>query len=147
MALAGPAGAPLTARGLEVLPDDGRRYELIDGTLIVTPAPGVPHQIVAGAVYRLLWAARPEGMSVVMSPVDFVPNPATSLQPDVAVIDISEASQPRLTLVPHLVVEVMSPSSRTQDLGAKRLAYAQAGVPNYWVVDPVPPAGLLVLRL
>src|ERR1700759_4825526 len=106
MALAVPAGSPLSAQDLEDLPNDGRRYELIDGTLIVTPAPGVPHQIVAGALYRLLWAAKPEGLSVVMSPVDYVPDPATSLQPVLAVIDTSEASRPRLTLVPHLVVEV-----------------------------------------
>ncbi|MDP8975456.1 MAG: Uma2 family endonuclease [Actinomycetota bacterium] len=58
MAVLLPAGAPLRQEDLVDLPDDGRRYELIDGSLVVTPAPGSVHQLVAGALYRLLWSAR-----------------------------------------------------------------------------------------
>lgn len=75
-----------------------------------------------------------------------MPTAQTALQPDVVVVADDEASQPRLTRPPLLVVEVISPSSRSLDLGAKRLAYAQAGVPQYWVVDPEPPIELVVLE-
>jgi Uma2 family endonuclease len=147
MALGLPSGALLTYEDLRELPDDGRRYELLDGALVVTPAPGGRHQVVVGALYRLLWAARTRGTTVLVSPIDFVPRAESVLQPDVAVVDEEEAEQQRLTRPPLLVVEVISPSSRTLDLGAKRYAYAQAGVANYWVVDPEPPVELIVFEL
>ena len=147
MAVAVPAGSSLTYQDLEDLPDDGRRYELIDGSLVVTPAPGTTHQLVVGAVYRLLWSARRAGTVVLTAPVDFVPQPTTSLQPDVVVTEEGEIGEARLTRPPLLVVEVLSPSSRRHDLGSKRLAYAAAGVPSYWLVDPEPPVTLPVLRL
>lgn len=147
MALAMPAGVPLTYEDLQSFPDDGRRYELIDGTLVVTPAPGVPHQVVVLALCRVLFAARLKGTAVLPAPLDFVPHPETVLQPDVLVFDAKEVDEPRLTRTPHLVVEVLSPSSRSQDLGSKLLAYAKAGVPAYWVIDPEPPVELRVFRL
>ena len=147
MALAVPAGIPLTYEDLQRFPDDGRRYELIEGTLVVTPAPGVAHQVVVAALYRILFAARPDGTAVLPAPVDFVPNPTTVLEPDILVFDADEADQSRLTKTPHLVVEVLSPSSRSQDLGSKLLAYAKAGVPAYWVVDPEPPVELRAFHL
>jgi len=147
MALAMPAGVPLTYEDLRSFPDDGRRYELIDGTLVVTPAPGVPHQVVVGALYRILFAARPKGTAVLPAPLDFVPDPETVLQSDVLVFDAKEVDQPRLTRTPLLVVEVLSPSSRSQDLGSKLLAYAKAGVPAYWVIDPEPPVELRAFHL
>ena len=152
MALAMPAGVPLTYEDLRSFPDDGRRYELIDGTLVVTPAPGAPHQVVVAALCRILFAARPKGTAVLPAPLDFVPNPTTVLQPDVVVIDAKEVDakevdEPRLTRTPFLVVEVLSPSSRSQDLGSKLLAYAKAGVPAYWVIDPEPPVELRAFHL
>ncbi len=147
MAVTMPAGSPLSYEDLAELPDDGRRYELIDGSLIVTPAPGTTHQLVVGAIYRLLWPARRAGTVVLTAPVDFVPQPTTSLQPDVVVVEEGEVGEARLTRPPLLVVEVLSPSSRRHDLGSKRLAYAAAGVPFYWLVDPEPPLSLTALRL
>ena len=147
MALAVPAGVPLTYEDLQRFPDDGRRYELIEGTLVVTPAPGVPHQVVVGALYRILFAARPVGTVVLPAPVDFVPDPATVLEPDVLVFDADQSDHAHVTRTPHLVVEVLSPSSRSQDLGSKLLAYARAGVPAYWVIDPEPPVELRVFHL
>ncbi|MDQ3640150.1 MAG: Uma2 family endonuclease [Actinomycetota bacterium] len=147
MALAVPAGVPLTYEDLQSFPDDGRRYEIIDGTLIVTPAPAGPHQVVVGALYRVLFAGRRPGTSVLAAPMDFVPNPTTVLQPDVVVIDAEEALQPYLSRTPHLVVEVLSPSTRSQDLGSKLLAYAETGVPAYWIVDPEPPVTLQAFHL
>lgn len=147
MAVALPSGSSLTYEDLFDLPDDGRRYELIDGSLVVTPAPGTTHQLVVAALCRVLWGARRAGMVVLPAPVDFVPHPTTSLQPDVVVVEEGEIGEPRLTRPPLLVVEVLSPSSRRHDLGSKRLAYAAAGVPFYWLVDPEHPVTVTVLRL
>ena len=147
MAIAVPAGSPLTYQDLDDLPGDGRRYELIDGSLVVTPAPGSVHQLVSGALYRVLWSARRPGTVVFTAPIDYVPEPTTSLQPDVVVVEEAEVGEARLTRTPLLVVEVVSPSSRRHDLGSKRSAYAAAGVPLYWLVDPEPPVSLTVLRL
>ncbi len=147
VAAALPWGRDLTVDDLEAMPDDGHRYELIDGSLLVTPAPGVPHQLVAFALARLLWEARPADTLVLPAPVDWVPEPTTVLEPDVVVIKQNEATRTRLTGTPSLVVEVLSPSTRRQDLGSKRLAYAGSGVPAYWVVDPELPVTLIVFRL
>ncbi|MDP8992497.1 MAG: Uma2 family endonuclease [Actinomycetota bacterium] len=147
MALPLPASTPLTYQDLERLPDDGRRYELIDGSLVVTPVPAPVHQLVVGALSRLLWPARRAGTAVLAGPVEFVSQLTTSLQPDVVVIEEGEIGEARLTRPPLLVGEVLSPSSRRHDLGSKRLAYAAAGVPFYWLLDPEPPVMLTVLRL
>lgn len=146
MAVLLPAGAPLRHEDLADLPDDGRRYELIDGSLVVTPAPGSVHQLVAGALYRLLWSARRPGTVVFTAPIDYVPEPATSLQPDIVVVEDREVGEARLTHTPLLVAEVLSPSSRRHDMGSKRLAYAAAGVPVYWLLDP-DPVTVTALRL
>jgi Uma2 family endonuclease len=147
MRLPPPTSTPLTYQDLEDLPDDGRRYELIDGSLVVTPVPAPVHQLIVGALSRLLWSARRAGTVVLTAPVDFVPQPTTSLQPDVVVVEEGEISEARLTRPPLLVVEVLSPSSRRHDQGSKRLAYAAAGVPFYWLVDPEPPVTVTALRL
>jgi Uma2 family endonuclease len=141
-----PWGEPLSVEDLDSMPDDGHRYELIDGVLVVTPAPAVPHQVVVGGVLRALWHAHTEDTIVLPAPVDWVPGPSTLLQPDVVVAERGEAGEPRLTRPPLLVVEVLSPSTRRYDLGSKGLAYAGYGVPAYWVVDPEPPVTLLVFR-
>ncbi len=147
MAAALPWGRPLTDEDLEELPDDGHRYELIDGALVVTPAPGGPHQAVVAGLVRSLWDNHPPTTAILPAPIDYVPEPTTVLQPDVVVVERHEAAQRRLTRVPLLVVEVLSASTRRQDLGSKRLAYAGHGVPVYWVVDPEPPVSLTVLHL
>lgn len=81
------------------------------------------------------------------APIDYVPEPATSLQPDLVVVEDSEVGEVQLTRTPVLVVEVLSPSTRRHDLGSKRLAYAAAGVPVYWLIDPDPPVTVTALRL
>lgn len=147
MVLAGPASRLLTLEDLEDLPDDGRRHELLDGILVVTPSPGGPHQVVVGALYRALHAAKPSGAAVLVAPIDLVMSPHTVLQPDVVVVDAAEALEARLTRPPLMVVEVLSPSTRTYDKGSKMLAYAAAGIGWYWVVDPASPVEAWAFRL
>jgi len=146
MALALPWGAPLTADDLASMPDDGHRYELVEGTLLVTPAPNLAHQRCIGALYLLLHAARGPEHTVLVAPFEFRPSPATVLQPDLLVGLTGDFGPARIERAPLLVVEVQSPSTRLVDLGSKRLAYQVAGVPAYWLIDPEAPS-LTVLHL
>lgn len=146
MATALPWGAPLTELDLAGRPDDGHRYELIDGALLVTPSPNLRHQTCVVALVCLLLAARRPEHRVLVAPFDVRLSPTTVLQPDVLVALGTDVGETRLERAPVLVVEVVSPSTRSIDLGTKRLAYEEAGVAAYWVVDPDEPS-LTVLHL
>ncbi len=144
-----PLGVPLTVQDVWDIPDDGHRYELIEGVLIVTPAPGAGHQTCAARIWALLDAAAGPDHLVLLAPFDWVAGPQTLLQPDVLVArrsDVAATGDKRLERPPLLVVEVASPSTRMMDRGTKRLAFEAAGVPVYWLVDPDVPT-LTVLRL
>ncbi len=144
-----PLSAPLTVADVWAIPDDGHRYELIEGVLIVTPAPGAAHQTCAAWIWSLLRAAAAPEHLVLMAPFDWVAGPQTLLQPDVLVArraDVAATGDKRLERPPILVVEVASQSTRMVDRGTKRLAFAAAGVPVYWLVEPDEPS-LTVLRL
>ena len=129
----------ITADILDRVPSDGRRWELLAGTLHVTPAPSGPHQTIAFNLALVLRAARPEGLAVMVAPFDLRPDGRTSLQPDVLVVTADEAAKARTTSVPLLVVEVLSPDSRADDLGSKRVVYEGLGIPSYWILDPEGP--------
>jgi Uma2 family endonuclease len=146
MATALPWGAPLTEDDLATMPEDGHRYELLDGVLIVTPSPNINHQICVGSLHVLLHAARGTEHTVLFAPFDVRLASTTVLEPDLLVFRTGESTPARLERAPLLVVEVLSPSTRRIDLGSKRLAYQDAGVPAYWLVDPDAPS-LTVLRL
>jgi Uma2 family endonuclease len=136
-----PRGAQnWTVADLENLPDDGRRYELLDGRLVVSPAPTVKHQRAARGVFRVLDATRPPGLEAVFAPVDWQPERTTSFQPDVLVIRDVGPEAKNVTSGLVLAVEVLSPSTRHLDLGPKRARYESAGVGSYWVVDPDEPS-------
>ena len=140
-------GAPFTEDDLAAMPDDGHRYELVDGALLVTPAPDVRHQTSVVALTALLHAARERGRHrVLVAPTDVRLSPTTILQPDVLVARESDLTEARVDRAPLLAVEVLSPNTRLTDLGTKRLAYEAAGVPAYWLVDPDGPS-LTVLHL
>jgi Uma2 family endonuclease len=146
MALDVAKGAPFTEDDLADRPDDGHRYELIDGALIVTPAPGVPHQRVVTRLVVLLHGARQPGQEVFAAPLDVRLSRFTVLQPDVLVARRADLTPARLEAAPLLVVEILSSGTRRIDLGTKRLAFEAAGVPAYWLVDPDVPS-LTVLEL
>jgi len=122
--------------------DDGQRYEVVGGVLHVTPAPVPRHQIVAMAVVRALdgWV-HPRRLGLVLfAPSDVVLSDIDVVQPDVFFV-----SRARLAIVgpraieaaPDLVVEVLSPSTRKLDRGAKLAAYSRHGATEHWLVDPV----------
>ena len=141
-----PWSRPLTYDDLRTLPDDGHRYELVDGSLIVTPAPKTKHQSVVGNLYRVLVDAAPPDSQVLFAPVDVVLSDQTVLQPDIVVARRRDVGEDNLRVPPLLAVEVLSPSTRAIDTGTKRLALAAAGVPSYWLVDPDEPS-LVALEL
>lgn len=128
-------GRPLTVDDLELMPDDGHRYELIDGTLIVSPSPALRHQVVHSQLMKLLLLACPLELRVLSAPMDVVLADDTSVQPDLLVVR-HDLPGPKVDEPPVLAVEILSPSSRLIDLNLKRARYERAGVPSYWVVDP-----------
>jgi Uma2 family endonuclease len=135
----GPAGE-FAVEDLERMPDDGRRYELLDGVLLVSPAPGAWHQEAAGTLYRLLYQACPPELHVVIAPFEWRCGRKTALQPDVLVARrddlLAGGSGGFLEQPPVLAVEVLSPSTRRIDRLSKLSAYEEAGVASYWLVNP-----------
>lgn len=130
---------PLTVDVLERTPDDGRRYELLDGVLIVSPAPGRRHQRVGLVLGMRLELACPDTMEVLIAPFGVQPSRTTELQPDVLVARVRDLTERNLPAAPLLAVEVLSPSTRLIDLNTKKAAYERMGVRSYWVVDPQAP--------
>lgn len=129
-----------TVADLELLPDDGLRYELVDGTLLVSAAPSKLHQRAVGNLYVLLRAGCPPGLEVFLAPTDYQPTSTRSLQPDLLVVRRDDPGLRAVTTPLSLAVEVLSPSSRSVDLVLKLELYRQAGVQSYWVVDPLGPS-------
>jgi Uma2 family endonuclease len=130
-----PAG-PWTVDDLDDFPEGSTtRYELIDGALLVSAEPSLQHQRVNGALLRLLQDAAPPELEVFL-PVDVRLSPVRQIAPDVTVVRREDAAGRRLAGTPLLVVEVLSPSTRTIDLVLKRRVLEEAGVRSYWLVDP-----------
>ena len=125
------------------LPDDGNRYEVIRGHLYVSAAPMIGHQFVVTrgiSILETFVRARKLGM-VLGAPVDILlpRGIGTPVQPDIVFIRAENQPRwhdPNFKGAPDLVVEVLSPSTRRVDLKVKLEAYRDAGVPEYWVVDP-----------
>ncbi len=125
------------------LPDDGQRYEVIRGVLYVSPAPRFKHQFVSGEFsFALKTFVRENDLGLVLSAPFDVLLPfdiATPIEPDV--IFFRKGNQPHwedmnFEGVPDLVAEVLSPGTRRRDQKVKLEAYQDAGVPEYWMLDP-----------
>jgi Uma2 family endonuclease len=141
-----PYARPLRRDDLQHLPDDGHRYELIDGSLLVSPAPRIAHQTAVGNVFLLLRSACPPELQVVLAPFAVGLADDTEVQPDVLVAPRAQLTERDLPGPPLLAVEVLSPSTRRVDLLLKRDRYEEAGIASYWIVDPVGPT-VTVLEL
>lgn len=134
-----PRGRPLTRADLEQVPDDGHRYELIDGALVVTPAPSMRHQRAVLNLAVRLRQTCPDEWEVFVAPFAVALADDTELQPDVLVARRADLAERDLPASPVLVVEVLSPSTRLVDLNLKKARFEVAGTPAYWVVDPIEP--------
>jgi Uma2 family endonuclease len=125
-----------TVDDLEKFPNDGNRYELLDGVLVVTPQPAAVHQVVVSRIQvKLAYAL--DKLAHVVGPGAVVRMPNTQLQPDILVYPARFSALtdwPKIT--EHwLAVEVLSPSSRIYDREFKRDAYFALGVQQVWLVD------------
>jgi len=128
-----------TAEMVRQLPDDGNRYEVVYGELLVTPAPRLAHQLLVSRMTVAVanYLARESIGLVLTSPADISWGRDVLVQPDVFVVPVDEArtgdwSRLRSLL---LVIEVLSPSTTRADRFTKRRRYQEAGVPLYWIVD------------
>jgi Uma2 family endonuclease len=121
------------------LPADGKRYEVLDGELYVTPAPTPLHQRVAKRLQRALEAFFEDGGlgEVFNAPLDLILGEHDIVQPDLLIVgDAAQVTQRAIEGPPLLVVEILSPSTRAQDRGVKTRRYAELAVAHYWIVDP-----------
>lgn len=134
-----PGSLRLTRADLEDTPDDGYRYELIDGELFVSPAPSRRHQVISGNLYLLLRAGCPADLQVLYAPFAVGLSDDTEIQPDLLVARKSDLTDADLPTAPVLAVEILSPGSRRRDLVLKPDRLERAGCPSYWVVDPAGP--------
>lgn len=128
-------------------PDDGNRYEVLDGALVVTPPPGTVHQTVAGRLFVILdQAARACGLRAFFAPLAWRIGPGQVPGPDLMVVSPHAITPRAIERPPLLVVEILSPRGRGRDLSEKRRLYAEGGAHWYWLVDPEVPS-LTILRL
>ena len=134
-----------TADRVRSLPDDGNRYELVSGQLVVTPSPRLRHQAAISELEAVLRAAirsgpreGSDGLHLLHAPADISLGEDEVLQPDLFVFRRPAGMPPRewsdvTDLV--LVIEVLSPATERHDRTLKRRRYQRAGVPEYWIVD------------
>jgi Uma2 family endonuclease len=137
----GPKQGEWTYTDYAALPDDGRRYEIVNGVLLMTPSPSWSHQEIVGRFLRYL-STYIESVGLggaFTSPIDVELTPKDVFQPDVVVLLKTGREKLRkrhIVGAPDLVVEVASPGTAPYDRLNKYDAYARAGVPEYWIASP-----------
>jgi len=137
----GPPQGRWTAAAYDALPDDGNRYEIIDGVLYMAAPPTPEHQDVSRwLVYYLTTHVHLPGLGrVYHAPIGVELAPDKIVEPDIVVVlkDHLDIIQPkRIVGIPDLVIEIASPSTAGYDRREKQNDYAAAGVPEYWIADP-----------
>src|SRR5579864_3637340 len=139
--VAGPPQGFWTYETYAALPDDDCRYEVVQGVLIMSPAPTPEHQSVLGEIYSYLRERiQLTGRGLVyMGPLDVELSEHNVFQPDVLVVlkeHTDRFQEKHFVGAPDLAVEIISPSSATYDRLTKLGVYEQAGIPEYWLVNP-----------
>jgi Uma2 family endonuclease len=131
-------GTTWTIEDLWRLPDDGFRYEIIDGSLLVSPPPAIPHFRATTRLHHLLHAQAPDDLLVGENAGVSIAKGRTYRIPDLVVVRASAIEGNETEFVPEdvvLAVEVLSPDSGGDDLVMKKYQYGKASIPHYWVVD------------
>jgi Uma2 family endonuclease len=129
-----------TVDDLQDLPDDGQRYEVIDGELFVTPAPSLSHQRTLGILYSRIadYLGRERIGYVFFAPADVIFSQGRGVQPDLLVLPGVNGRSPKsFDEVKRLLlaVEVLSPSTARLDRVVKRALYRDEDVPEFWIID------------
>jgi Uma2 family endonuclease len=132
----------LTYEDYVTLPDDGKRHEILDGDLVMTPPPLIRHQRVSRNLVRALDAhVREQGLGEILyAPVGVVLAPHTIVEPDIVFVSTARAAiieRHAVVGAPDLLVEILSRATAARDRGAKAKLYARFDVEHYWIVDPV----------
>jgi Uma2 family endonuclease len=135
-----PAGAGLTYEDLVNLPEDGKRYEILDGDLVVTASPLTRHQRVSRNLEFVLHGyVREHGLGEVFdAPIDVLLDRHTIVVPDLVFVSNARSAivqRHGIVGVPDLLVEILSPSTADRDRDTKAKLYARFGVDHYWIVD------------
>jgi Uma2 family endonuclease len=131
----------LLANDLWTTPDDGNRYEVIDGHLFVSPVPLIIHQRVLGNLGLPIWSYLDKHRigELILGPFAAVLTEYDGVQPDLVYVSDerrSVLSDRAVEGPPDLIVEITDPSTVMRDTGVKRRRYADTGVAHYWLVDP-----------
>ena len=131
----------LTYEDYVSLPDDGRRYEILDGELAVSPSPTSVHQLISQNLEFAMsaWVRTRNLGRVWHAPLDLILEPTVVVQPDIFFISSEHASivsRRGVEGAPDLVIEILSDSTAARDRGVKMQIYARHGVGRYWIVDP-----------
>jgi Uma2 family endonuclease len=137
----GPPQGSWTYNDYAALPDDGQRYEIVNGVLLMAPAPGTDHQSISMRFsYHLFVHVELAGLGrVFAAPTDVELGPKNVLQPDLLVVlnaHLNRVAAKRIIGAPDLVIELSSPSTAVVDRLTKYDIYAQAGVAEYWIAKP-----------
>jgi Uma2 family endonuclease len=132
---------PFTYEDLRLMPEDGKRYELMEGELFVSPAPSTRHQTVSRRLqFALMEALEKPGLAQIFNaPIDLVLDQHSAVQPDLVVVGLARSSiitKRALEGVPDAVVEILSPGSDDRDRHIKRRLYEKFSIPEYWLVEP-----------
>jgi Uma2 family endonuclease len=130
----------LTYKDYLAMPDDGRRYEILDGEVAVSATPGTLHQRIIGNLYWVLRGhVRGRGLGeVFLAPLTVILANTTVVEPDLVYVDTGRAglvTDRGIRGAPTLAIEVLSPSTATSDRGPKFRLYARYDVPYYWIAD------------
>lgn len=133
--------AILTYEDYLSLPDDRNRYEILEGDLVVTPAPSPKHQMVSANLEFILLSHVKENKAglILNAPIDVILNESTIVQPDIIFISGERReiiTERGIEAAPDLVVEILSPGSSKFDRISKFQIYAKRGVRWYWIVNP-----------
>jgi len=135
-----------TVAELHALPDDGLRYELIDGSIIVSPSATIGHNNIARWIADILETASPTEEWVVGTDQSTTVDDRSELRPDLVVARTTHVSRTPFPIADTLLVgEVVSPNSALRDTETKKALYARAGVPAYWIIVPDEDKGELAL--
>jgi len=121
-------------------PDDGNRYEIMDGELYVTPAADWSHQLALGNLFAPIWSyVHQHNLGyVVQAPMGVALDPESGVEPDLVFVSRERSaiiSKRGVEGAPDLVAEALSPSTAAQDRGIRMRRYAAAGIPHYWILD------------
>jgi Uma2 family endonuclease len=140
-----PVDTRLTYEDYCLLPNDGKRYEIIDGELFVTPSPFRLHQhVVTNLMYYLVDFVKKADLGwVYAAPFDVVFSHTSVVEPDILYVSKDRAevlTEENVRGAPDLIVEVLSPGTREADRTFKLKLYARYAVQEYWIIDPEGPS-------